>query len=179
MAIVWPEFPLYGERISLQRFTREHLNVRYIGWLNDPEVVRYSNQRFFRHTEESCLAYQKSFEGSSNLFLSVLRSSDDVMIGTMTAYLAQHHGTVDVGIMMGESGARGQGYGQDAWNTMLTALSNLPFIRKITAGTLECNAGMLKLMERSGMHLEAIRRKQEIVEGNPCDIHYYARFNEA
>ena len=51
-------------------------------------------------------------------------------------------------------------------------------IRKVTAGTLSVNAPMLKLMERSGMTREAVRRDQEIVEGAPVDVVYYARFRD-
>ena len=46
----------------------------------------------------------------------------------------------------------------------------------MTAGTLACNLGMRRLMERSGMQLEAVRREQEIVEGRAEDLLYYARF---
>jgi hypothetical protein len=35
--------------------------------------------------------------------------------------------------------------------------------RKFTTGTLICNYGMIKLMQRSGMRREAIREKQELV----------------
>jgi hypothetical protein len=35
---------------------------------------------------------------------------------------------------------------------------------------------MQRLMERSGMMLEARRIGQEIIEGKPEDILYYARF---
>ena len=153
--------------------------MAYVSWLNDPEVVKYSNQRFNKHTAESCLKYLNSFEGTNNIFVGIRRSEDDVLIGTMTAYVSLVHGTVDVGIMIGDQSCKGKGYGQDAWNTMLNALSLSPLIRKITAGTLDCNLSMLKLMERSSMHLEAIRKKQEIVDGVAHDIHYYARFNEA
>ena len=48
--------------------------------------------------------------------------SDDRQIGTMTAYISVHHGTVDVGIMIGAKSVWGEGYGQDAWNTFVNWL---------------------------------------------------------
>ena len=36
-------------------------------------------------------------------------------------------------------------------------------MRKVTGGTLKCNIGMVKIMERSGMQLEVVRAQQEIV----------------
>lgn len=178
MSVTTP-LPLHGELVTLSRFEPSLVDARYLGWLNDAEVVRFSNQRFRTHNLDSSLAYLESFEGSDNLFLSVRRKGDALPVGTMTAYISIAHGTVDIGIMIGERNVWGRGYGQDAWNTLQHALLNLEGIRKITAGTLAINGGMLTLMQRSGMHLEAVREAQELVDGVPTDIHYYARFSHA
>jgi ribosomal-protein-alanine N-acetyltransferase len=170
-------FSLIGEAIVLKPFLAADINDAYIGWLNDQNVMKFSNQRFFVHSMDSCLRYQASFEGTDNLFMSIRRLSDDKLIGTLTAYVASNHGTVDVGIMIGDSTVWGMGCGLDAWNTMTDWLLGRKGIRKLTAGTLACNVGMIKLMERSGMVLEAIRKSQEIVEGVPVDMLYYAKFN--
>ncbi|WP_137153232.1 GNAT family protein [Devosia sp. FKR38] len=169
---------LVGKLVTLRPFGAEDITDQYIGWLNDPRVVRFSNQRFRRHDAESCAAYLASFQHSANHFVSIRRRADDKAIGTMTAYVSLPHQTVDVGIMVGAPEVWGQGYGQDAWNTLLAWLADRADIRKITAGTLEGNIGMQRLMQRSGMTLEARRVAQEIVEGQPQDIVYYARFTD-
>lgn len=170
---------LQGDKVLLRPFTRSDINPTYIGWLNDTDVVQYSNQRFLEHTRESCLRYLDSFSETDNLFFSVRRLSDDTAVGTMTAYLCRHHGTVDVGILIGDKTVWGNGYGQDAWNTLASWLLGRDDIRKLTAGTLACNHGMIKLMERSGMQHEATRARQEIVKGQATDILYYAKFHSA
>ena len=171
------EFVLKGEKVLLRPFTASDINEAYIGWLNDKEVVRFSNQRFLRHDQESSLRYLASFEGTDTLFISVRRLSDDSPVGTMTAYVSSHHGTVDVGVLIGDKSVWGMGYGQDAWNTLTNWLLERDDIHKLTAGTLACNYGMIKLMERSGMHHEATRSEQEIVNGQAVDILYYAKFH--
>ena len=52
-------------------------------------------------------------------------------------------------------------------------------MRKVTGGTLACNVGMMSIFERSGMHLEATRKGQEIVNELPTDLLHYARFRDA
>lgn len=168
---------LRGNKVLLRPFASSDINDAYINWLNDTEVVKFSNQRFLKHDRASCLHYFESFRGTGNMFMSVRRLSDDSPIGTLTAYLSRHHGTVDVGIMIGDKAVWGKGYGQDAWNTMTDWLLGREDIRKLTAGTLACNLGMIKLMERSGMSLEAVRKAQEVVEGRTEDILYYAKFH--
>jgi RimJ/RimL family protein N-acetyltransferase len=166
---------LLGSKVRLDTFVGTDLVDAYIGWLNDPEVVRFSNQRFRVHTHASCRAYLRSFEGTPNHFLS-LKTRDGTAIGTMTVYRSMPHGTADVGIMVGERSHWNGGYGQDGWDTLLDWLLTQQGIRKATAGTLAPNKGMVRLMERSGMVLEGTRRAQEIVEGVPHDILLYAKF---
>ena len=170
---------LYGSKVLLRPFTSEDISESYIGWLSDPDVVRFSNQRFIRHDFESSLRYLSSFNDTANFFISVRMLSDENQIGTLTAYVSQHHGTVDAGIMIGDKSVWGMGFGQDAWNTFTEWLLSQKEIRKLTAGTSACNYGMIKLMERSGMTLEAVRKAQEIIEGEATDILYYAKFSEA
>lgn len=165
-----------GRRIVLAEFAESDITSQYIRWLNDPEVVRFSNQRFLQHDTESARRYFQSFVQSSNLFLAVRLAESDEAIGTMTAYISTQHRTADMGILLGERRCWGQGYGLEAWSLLMRHLFEDRQLRKITAGTLSCNVGMVKIMERSGMTLEGRRREQELVEGEPQDIVYFAKF---
>lgn len=167
-----------GERLNLCPFSESDITTDYIRWLNDPEVVRFSNQRFRRHDEESCQAYLRTFADSDNLFLAIHLSDDKRLIGTMTAYVLSHHGTADMGLLIGERGVWGHGFGLEAWNLLLNHLLRARRLRKITAGTLRCNLGMTRIMERSGMHMEAVRSQQELVDGEPQDVLHFAKFRE-
>ena len=170
---------LYGRKVALRPFTEGDLLETYLEWLNDAKVVQFSNQRFIHQNKANASRYLASFKGTKNLFMSVRLLSNDQSIGTMTAYLSPHHGTVDVGIMIGDKTCWGQGYGQDAWDTMMNWLLQQHSIRKLTAGTSARNKGMICLMERSGMELECRRREHEIVDGIPTDVLYFAKFTGA
>ena len=167
---------LSTDRLLLRPFEPSDIDEQYLGWLQDPEVTRFSNQRFRSHTLESCLAYQHSFNDSHNTFLLLEHRADQVPIGTMTIYRADHHGTADIGLMLGNKKYWRQGLGLEAWNTVLNTLLEEPTIRKVTGGTAKTNIGMIRIMEKSGMMLEAVRPQQELIEGQPVDLVYYARF---
>ncbi|MCX6938746.1 MAG: GNAT family N-acetyltransferase [Verrucomicrobia bacterium] len=167
---------LQGRQIALRAFTAEHLTPAYLGWLQDAETLRFSNQRFRTHTRESCAAYLASFAGGANRFYAIHRRQDDRFIGTMTAYFAPPHGTADLGILIGDRTCWGQGHGLDAWQTLMNHLFDHEKLRKITAGTLRGNVGMVRIFERAGMRLEGVRAAQELVDGAPMDALLYARF---
>ena len=96
----------------------------------------------------------------------------------MTAYVSPFHGTADVGIMVGRSSVWGRGIGQDAWETLLSWLFEQAKIRKVTAGTMRSNVAMVRIMERSGMMHEATRAGQELLDGIPQDLLYFAKFRD-
>jgi RimJ/RimL family protein N-acetyltransferase len=172
-----PPLPvLNGHKVQLRPFSAADITPAYIGWLNDPETVRFSNQRFVRHTRESCERYYASFAGGANHFISIRLRSDDSAVGTLTAYRSGPHGTVDIGILVGDRRVWGQGIGLDAFKTLADWWAAQPGIRKVTAGTLKLNTGMVRVAERAGLHLEAVRRGQELVDGQAVDMLYFARF---
>jgi len=167
---------LLGESILLTPFKFTDISDDYLSWLHDLEVLRFSNQRFQNHTKESCIEYLESFSSSDNFFLAIRMRDDNRMIGTMTAYFSPHHGTVDVGLMIGDVKQWGKGLGVDSWRTLMDYMLSECLVRKVTGGTLRSNIGMIRIMERSGMYLEAIREKQQLFENEAQDELYFAKF---
>jgi len=167
---------LVGDKVRLRPFGPDDITETYIGWLNDPVVTRYSNQRFRTHTRRSGEAFLAGFDGSPNLFLNLRAATTGEAIGTMTAYANPYHGTCDVGIMIGARECWGGGYGQEAWNLLTGWLLYQRGVRKLTAGCLAANVAMVRLMERAGMAPDGVRKGQEIIDGEPIDIVHYAKF---
>jgi RimJ/RimL family protein N-acetyltransferase len=170
------QLPLNSDLVSLRLFIREDINQQYIGWLNDKDVVKYSNQKFIKHTEESCITFFESFKNSQSLFLAIEDKLSKVMIGTLTIHCNPHHHAADVGVLLGNKEYWGKGYAKQAWCAIIDLLCNVIMIRKVTAGTLACNLAMIGLMKASQMKLDGKRSAQELVDGQPVDIVYYARF---
>lgn len=170
---------LEGNKIILKTFTAEDVTPEYVGWLNDPMVVRFSNQRFNRHTIETGRAYLASFTSTENLFLKIISRANTKIIGTMRANIASPHQTADIGIMIGCREVWGKGFGLDAWSTLMSWFLTRGGIRKVTGGTMRANVAMVKIMEKSGMALEAVRPGQELLEERPQDLMYFGKFREA
>ena len=167
--------PLRGKRTELRTFVVDDITPTYISWLNDPRVTRFSNQRFRLHNEATSLAYLASFASNDDLFISLRDLSSGSAIGTMTAYINRHHETADIGLLIGDPLVWGKGYGQEAWNMLGDWLLSVVKIRKLTAGTVAGNIGMVRIMQRFGMYHEATRYGQELIENKPQDLVYYAK----
>lgn len=167
---------LLGRKIFLRPFLSEDITSAYIGWLRDPDVMKFSNQRFQHHTKQTCEDYHASFSKSGNYFLAVCDRVTSDVLGTLTVYLSAPHETADLGVMIGDRNSWGQGIGADVFLTVISAIERGGQVRKITAGAMSKNIGMIRVMEKACMHHEATRYKQELLDGIPVDVLYYAKF---
>ena len=169
-------FPtLETAKLRIVAFNEQHLSQTYVEWLNDPEVVRYSEQRHHHHTLEICRAYFATFENTPHLFLAIEGNKGDLgHIGNMTVTIDPFNGLADLAILIGERQAWGKGLGLEAWSAVLSVLLAKPWVRKITAGAVESNRAMVSIMRKSGMIEDGMRRSHLLVNGVPDDVLYYA-----
>jgi len=170
---------IYTNRLVLEPFKEHHLSDRYVEWLNDPMVTEYSELRHRHHTIESCKSYYHSFIGSIHFFWAILlRSPKNFHIGNITAHIDFPNLIADLGILIGEKNYWGNGFGLEAWQAVLSFLFKEKRIRKITAGTLATNSGMIQIMRRSGMKEDGLRVKHFLQDNKAVDVIHYCIFND-
>lgn len=163
-----------GSRLSLRKFKFNPENLKtMVGWLNDPEIMRYSEQRHKHHTEES---QQHYIQDGPDLFREIY--AGDRLIGTISAYIDEPNSVADVGILIGDKSIWGQGYGAEAWIAFCNHLF-LHNIRKIEAGTMNTNARMIGIFRKSGMQFEGFRDGHFLCDGEPVHMVLWGKFNEA
>lgn len=89
---------------------------QHVAWLNDPEVVRYSEQRHKRHTLETQHSYVNGVWSNPGSWIWLICKPTPLdAIGTITAHCDENNKVANMGILIGEKTAWGQGYGSEAW----------------------------------------------------------------
>jgi len=157
------------KRLHIRRFTESDITEEYISWLNDKELMRYSEQRHQEHTSETSKKYLLSFFGTPNFFLA-LDTTGGEMIGTMTIYQDIHNKVCNIGILIGSPRSRGKGFGFEAWDSVIKWIELNLAPRKITAGAMHENQSMLKLMRKSNMQEDGRRRGYFLLDGKSVDL---------
>ena len=61
--------------------------------------------------------------------------------------------------------AKSKGYGLEAWKALTEFYLKFP-VRKITAGTMASNKGMIAICEKAGMKLESVKKIILFIEMN-------------
>lgn len=168
---------LESANLTIAPFTESDISDRYISWLNDPEIVRYSEQRHRIHTRESCISYLNVVDASPNYFCAIRLKSGGEHIGNILANVDFPNRTADLGILIGERSAWGKGFGFDAWSLLMQELLVNQRYRKVTGGCMSENQGMIAVMKRAGMRHEYTRLRTFLLDGREVDCVHYAAYS--
>lgn len=163
-------------RLVLEPFSEDLLTDTYVAWLNDPDVVRFSEQRHKTHTLASCREFIASFAGTPNGLWAIRdKTRGHCHIGNISTEIDPKTRAGDIRILIGDRGAWGTGLGAEAWMAVMAHLFDDQGLGQVTAGTLAGNTGMLKIMEKSGMRETHRRPGPTPVDGRVMDMVYACR----
>jgi len=165
--------------LSTSRLTLRPLvkaTQRNLGWLRDPDVVKWSQQRHREHTLSSQLRYVGSFTGNSHLWAIVLAETGE-HIGNLSARHDEPNNVSDVGIMIGETKYWGQGFASEAWKHACDWLldKDCGAVRKLEAGCARSNEAMLKIIRGSGFKQEGELLNHHLFGGSPTSAVLFGR----
>lgn len=171
-----PRLRLYGPH-------HRKFNIDYhMLWVGRGEAMRYSEQRHRVHNVFTQQAYLDSFDHELKHIWEISECYNDKNtgslydrpIGTISAYRDHLNNIADVGILLNPQ-VYGKGYGTEAWQAVCDWLLESG-MRKVEAGAMETNTGMLKIFERTGMTIEGRREGHFMFEGSPVALIQAGRF---
>mgnify|MGYP001285617080 CR=1 FL=1 len=149
--------PIITKRIYLKTLTDEYADGAYLKWMNDPEVMRYTESRFTNHTKEDLISYINSMNCSKeNLLLGIFTIDQNRHIGNIKlGPIITHHDRADIGVIIGVKEYWSKGYAHEAVKILTDFAFNHLQLHRITAGVYEDNKGSLKLFHKLGYIEEA------------------------
>ena len=164
-------------RLNIVPFQQEHITQKYIDWLNNKQLMRYSQQRHQLHSVETCSEYVKSFDHETSFLWAILYAADNNQhIGNVSAYLDTKNSVCDLGLLIGNPNLQGIGIGYEAWASCIEYFQVKKAVRKITGGCMAKNSAMLSIMKKSGMQDDGIRKQQFRLDGDFVDAIHMAIF---
>lgn len=145
------------ERLYLARLNAMPENLRQmVEWLNDPEVTWFSEQKNYRHTEDSQREYLQHILDSPDLeYWTITVSDKDRLLGKPIGSIAfeKRDTAANIGIMIGDKPSWGQGYALEAMTAIINHLIGRGF-KRFEIGTMKDNERMIKLATACGMKEE-------------------------
>lgn len=162
-------------KIILTPFSQDYLQQAYVDWLNDPELMKFSEQRHVHHTLDSCQLYFEQMMAQNHFFWAIL-NHEKQHIGNVTAYIDRVNLRANLAILIGAESCQGKGLGLQAWLQAMNYLFECG-LRKVHAGTLSPNIPMRKIFEKSGMTVEGVLKEHHLLNGQPTDVILVAKYS--
>lgn len=163
---------LLTSRLTLAPQTAVH--PRQIKWMNDERALRYSENRHRDHTASQCKHYVESFNHETDHIWLIHFEQEDEVIGSITAYRDTANEIADMGIVI-DPEFWGKGFGSEAWGEVTNWLLR-EMCRKVEAGCMANNNGMIAVFKRTGFVKESERRLHFLWNGQPVHLLQFARF---
>lgn len=141
-----------GERIRLRKIELTDVTEVYRTWMNDPEVMRFTESRFQTHSLEQIRAYVQSVQADPNsCFFAIIENKSGNHIGNIKiGHIHPVHRTADVGIIIGDRGCWGKGYATEALKLAAAYAAETLKLHKLYAGIYANNPGSIQAFLRAG-----------------------------
>lgn len=161
-----------GPRVYLRPIRDEDAGERYLGWLCDPEVVKYLEARHQTHTLESVARFVSAHtEGRADpLFAICLREGDRHIGNIKLGPVDRPNGSAWVGLLIGERDCWGQGYATESIALTVAHAFGPLGLRRLSASAYAVNVGSIRAFERCGFAREGALRGAALFEGAPMDV---------
>lgn len=159
------------ERLVLVTHLPSLVTPEQVAWLNDKEVVKYSEQRHVEHCIHTQKEYVRWKAWDGPIWLIRLDGQD---IGTIAAIINETNNYAEMGILIGRKDLYGKGYATEAWGAVMQWLFDKG-IRKIECGCMAGNMGMRQVAKNCGMICEGSREDHFLLDGKPHDLVIYGK----
>jgi ribosomal-protein-alanine N-acetyltransferase len=167
---------LYLRPLEVSDITPEYINA-----LNDPEVVRLTEARHQKWTEENVRKYvlDSNVEGVSQLFGIFLKESDKHIGNIRLFNFNEKHRRAELGIMLFDKSQWSRGYGTESIIAITDYAFNELKLHKICADYYALNNASARMFRKAGFQDEGVFKEHFWLDGEYIDSVRIAKFNKA
>jgi [ribosomal protein S5]-alanine N-acetyltransferase len=160
-----------GATVLLRPLERSDLNPRYLGWLNDPEVTRYTEIGTFPSTSEDLENYFRAITGSRNdVILAIVDKRSGQHVGNVKlGPIHWTHRSATLGILIGEKEFWGKGVGLEATRLMVEYGFGRLNLNRIDLGVFAEHEAAVHCYEKAGFKIEGRMREDLFQDGEYKD----------
>ncbi len=161
---------IVGSRVALGPLRRDVLPA-YTRWLNDFAVVRTLDRVPGPATAEDQAAwFTRVSTDTAVVRFTVYERASWRPIGITNLHgIEFRHGTAEFGLMIGETGARGQGFGTEATRLMLDYAFNALGLHNVMLRVYAYNLAGLRAYQKAGFREFGRRRERQVFAGRRWD----------
>jgi len=152
------------EQIFLKVLKSTDVAEPYVDWLNDYEVTKFTEQKYFNHTLQSTKAFvSQKYNSENDLLFGIY--FDATHIGNIKlGPIKFEHMSAEVSYFIGDKRFWSRGIASRCVEIIVQFAVMELGIRKINAGYYENNVGSAKVLQKCGFVVEGIKVSDVIYE---------------
>lgn len=165
------------KKINLKRISKKDITPDYINWMNDYEVVKFTEQKYFKHTKKNIENFlEKVNKDKYSLIYGIF--FNDLLLGTVKiGNINKIHKTADISYIIGNKKFWNKGIGSIVVRKIcLIAFKQLK-LKKLVAGTYSIAVGSQKILKKNGFKREGILKSQFVLNKKRIDHYIYGLKN--
>ena len=152
-------FDLESERLVYKRLSTEHVSIKYVNWINDPEVNMYLETRG-NYTLELLKSYIEEQYKNEVYFWAIHLKDSNKHIGNIKIDpIMAETNSGEYGILMGDKLNWGKGFANEASIRIINYCFEELKLSKITLGVIEDNLKAVQLYKNIGFTINEIKEK--------------------
>lgn len=159
-----------GNRIYLRPLQETDATEEYLKWLNDYEVVKYTESRFYPNSMDSLRAYLTGLNNNNNVAFAIVEKSSNNHIGNIKlGNINWIHRYADIGLIIGNKDYWGKGIAPEVLELIVNYAFKRLNLRKLVAGAYIENKGSIRAFEKVGFVQAYTEKSKYFFEGRYID----------
>jgi RimJ/RimL family protein N-acetyltransferase len=163
---------LLGHDIYLRALTLNDASDDYCLWLNDSEVTKHLEVRYYEQTKETIKDFIQSKIVANNEYLfAICDNITNKHIGNIKlGPIDIHHKRADISLFIGDKSYWGKGLATQAIKTLTHFAFTELTLNKLMASCYQGNNSSVKTFVRAGFNVEGKSPEYLLLDGKPHDL---------
>lgn len=156
--------------IKLRILNKTDVTDKYVDWMNDYEVVKFTEQRFYHHDKSKIKKFVIEKLLSENDFLFGIYSKNEHIGNIKIGPINWRYKNSEISYIIGNKDFWNQGIATKVICSILDFGFNQLKLYRITAGYYENNLSSAKVLKKCGFKIEGYNYNEIIFEGKRYNL---------
>jgi RimJ/RimL family protein N-acetyltransferase len=153
----------------LKQLSKIDVTQSYINWLNDYEVVKFTEQRHLKHSNVSVCQFVEQKKSSKENYLFGIYYDKKHIGNVKLGPISFSNKRSEISYIIGEKQYWGRGLATQTINFLSQIAKDKLNIVKLLAGTYDCNLASINVLKKNGFKLEGRITKSVYFEKKQID----------
>ena len=145
----------------------------YVDWLNNPEINKYLESRFFTHSLDSTREFVRQMKEDDTVFLFGIFVDNKHIGNIKLGPVLPEHNRANIGLLIGEKEYWGKGIAVEVIKAVVNFAFSELCLEKIDAGCYESHIASKIIFMRAGFSVECLLPGHVICDGKREGIYLF------